>query len=152
MRNLTIDAILRPNLIIYLDAPTDVVQSKIRARSRTTHPWEANSPVWENTEYLEELYQRMMKKQYLPVAAESSYVLQYDWSEGGDVEVVVEDIERLQMDYHDKYDKQQKDWRLHTEDGFASKRQYYTNKIKLFGQFRDPFWGADKLIFSSGGN
>ena len=149
MRNLTMDAIMRPNLIIYLDAPTDVVQSKIRARSRTTHPWEANSPVWENTEYLEELYQKMMKKQYLPVAAESSYVLQYDWSEGGDVEVVVEDIERLQMDYHDKYDKQQKDWRLHNEDGFASKRQYYTNKIKLFGQFRDPFWGADKLIFSS---
>ena len=94
MRNLTMDAILRPNLIIYLDAPTDVVQSKIRARSKTTHPWEANSPVWENTEYLEELYQKMMKKQYLPVAAESSYVLQHDWSEGGDVEVVVEDIER----------------------------------------------------------
>ena len=114
MRNLTMDAILRPNLIIYLDAPTDVVQSKIRARSKTTHPWEANSPVWENTEYLEELYQKMMKKQYLPAAAESSYVLQYDWSEGGDVEVVVEDIERLQMDYHDKYDKQQKDWRLET--------------------------------------
>jgi len=149
MRNLTIDAILRPNLIIYLDAPTEVVQSKIRARSQTSHPWEANSPVWENTEYLEDLYQKMMKKQYLPVAAESSYVLQYDWSEGGDVEVVVEDIERLQMDYHDKYDKQQKDWRLHTEDGFASKRQYFTNKTKLYGQFRDPFWGADKLILSS---
>ena len=29
-------------------------------------------------------------------------MLTYDWSEGGDVEVVVEDIERLQMDYHDK--------------------------------------------------
>jgi len=149
MRNLTIDAILRPNLIIYLDAPTDVVQSKIRARSQTSHPWEKNSPVWQNTEYLEELYQKMIKKQYLPEASESSYVLQYDWSEGGDVEVVVEDIERLQMDYHDKYDKQQKDWRLHTEDGFASKRQYFTNKTKLYGQFRDPFWGADKLILSS---
>merc|ERR1711971_1074554 len=73
----------------------------------------------------------MMKRQYLPKAALSSYVLQYDWSEGGDVEVVVEDIERLQMDYHDKYDKQQKDWRLHTEDGFASKRNLYTNKDKI---------------------
>jgi hypothetical protein len=39
----------------------------------------------------------------------------YDWSEGGDTEVVVEDIERLNMDYWDKYDKQQKDWRMHTE-------------------------------------
>ena len=149
MRDLTIDRILRPNLIIYLDAPTDVVQSKIRARAQTTHPWEKNSPVWENTAYVEELYQKMIKKQYLPVAAESSYVLQYDWSEGGDVEVVVEDIERLQMDYHDKYDKQQKDWRLHTEDGFASKRNLYTQKTSVRNQFRDPFWGADKLILSS---
>merc|ERR1719187_1236074 len=149
MRNLTIDALLRPNLIIYLDAPTDVVQSKIRARAKTTHPWEANSPVWENTKYLDELYQKMIKREYLPVAAESSYVLQYDWSEGGDVEVVVEDIERLQMDYHDKYDKQQKDWRLHTEDGFASKRNLYTMKHKLLGYFNDPFWGCDRLILST---
>jgi len=148
MRNMTIDAILRPNLIIYLDTPTDIVQSKIRARSKTSHPWEANSPVWQNTDYVDEVYQRMLKKQYLPVAAESSYVLQYDWSEGGDIEVVVEDIERLQMDYHDKYDKQQKDWRLHTEDGFASKRYEYTVKDDIRGQFRDPFWGADKLILS----
>ena len=36
----------------------------------------------------------------------------YDWSEGGDTEVVVEDIERLNMDYFDKYDKQQQDWRM----------------------------------------
>jgi len=149
MRNLTIDQVLRPNLIIYLDAPVDVVQSKIRERSKTTHPWEANSPVWENTEYLNDLYGNLMKKQYLRTAAESSMVLTYDWSEGGDVEVVVEDIERLNMDYHDKYDKQQKDWRLLTEDGFASKRQLYTNKNNLLKQFNDPFWSADKLILSS---
>jgi hypothetical protein len=42
-------------------------------------------------------------------------VLVYDWSEGGETEVVVEDIERLNLDYFDKYDKQQKDWRLHNE-------------------------------------
>ena len=148
MRNMTIDRILRPNLIIHLDAPTDVVMSKIRARAQTTHPWEKNSPVWSNASYVEELYQTMLKKQYLPVASESSYVLQYDWSEGGEVEVVVEDIERLQMDYHDKYDKQQKDWRLHTEDGFQTKRHLFSNKESIYGQFRDPFWSADKLILS----
>merc|ERR1712083_1283886 len=58
-------------------------------------------------------------------------------------------ILRLNMDYHDKYDKQQKDWRLLTEDGFASKRQLYTNGHKLRTQFNDPFWDADKLIFSA---
>ena len=39
----------------------------------------------------------------------------YDWSEGGETEVVVEDIERLNLDYFDKYDKQQADWRLFKE-------------------------------------
>ena len=39
----------------------------------------------------------------------------YDWSEGGDTEVVVEDIERLNMDFFDKYDKQQQDWRMQKE-------------------------------------
>ena len=42
-------------------------------------------------------------------------VLMYDWSEGGETEVVVEDIERLNLDYFDKYDKQQADWRLFKE-------------------------------------
>jgi len=149
IRSMTIDQLLRPNLIIHLDAPMDVVQSRIRERSKTTHPWEANSPVWENTDYLHELYNVMLKKQYLSVAAESSMVLSYDWSEGGDVEVVIEDIERLNMDYHDKYDKQQKDWRLLTEEMFATKRHQYTDKGQLINQFRDPFWSADKLILTS---
>merc|ERR1712098_205865 len=149
MRGMTIDQLLRPNLIIYLDAPVDVVQANIRERSKSSHPWEANSPVWENSDYLEHLYGTLLRKQYLKTASESSMVLSYDWSEGGDVEVVIEDIERLNMDYHDKYDKQQKDWRLLTEDGFASKRQAYTNKNKLINQFRDPFWSADKLILTS---
>jgi len=149
MRSMTIDQLLRPNLIIHLDAPVDVVQSKIRERSKTTHPWEANSPVWENTDYLHELYNVMLKKQYLSVAAESSMVLSYNWSDGGDTEAVIEDIERLNMDYHDKYDKQQQDWRLMNEDGFAMKRWLYTDKNYLMCQFRDPFWTADKLILTS---
>lgn len=149
IRSMTIDMLLRPNLIIHLDAPMDVVQSKIRERSKTTHPWEASSPVWENTDYLHELYNVMMKKKYLTEAAEHSMVLSYDWSEGGDFEVVIEDIERLNMDYHDKYDKQQKDWRLLTEERFATKRWQFTHKEKLFNQFRDPFWSADKLILTS---
>merc|ERR1711974_465912 len=81
-----------------------------------THPWEKNSPVYENTGYLNHLYNDLFKKQYLQEASTHSYVLSYDWSEGGDTEVVVEDIERMNMDYHDKYDRQQLDWRMLTED------------------------------------
>jgi NADH dehydrogenase (ubiquinone) 1 alpha subcomplex subunit 10 len=130
VRELTIKELLRPNMIIYLDAPVDVVQSKIRARAQTTHPWEKNSPVWGNTDYMNSLYTDLYKKQYLQEAGLHSYVLSYDWSEGGDAEVVAEDIERINMDYHEKYDKQQGDWRLLTEDNFSQKRFNYSGSQK----------------------
>merc|ERR1712098_142167 len=147
MRELTIDRILRPNLIIYLDAPTSVVQEKIRERASTTHPWEKNSPVWENTAYMEAVYQRGLAK-YLNAASSHSEVLSYDWSEGGDFEVVVEDLEALNLDYHDKYDKMQKDWRLLTEDAFGTKRYVYTQAHSLLKGFHAPFFSADKLWFT----
>lgn len=149
IRGMMITQLLRPNLIIHLDAPIDVVQAKIRARAATTHPWEAKSPAWENTDYLTHLYGTLLKKQYLTQASESSMVLSYDWSEGGDPEVVVEDIEALNMDYHDKYDKQQKDWRLLTEDGFASKRNIYTEQTELMNGFQAPFLSPDQLILTN---
>jgi len=125
--------LLRPNIIVYLDAPTDVVQAKIRERSKTTHPWEANSPVFENTGYLNMVYEEKMKNVYLKDAAQYSKVLTYNWSEGGDTEVVVEDIERLQLEYFDKYDKQQGDWRQHKEDGYSMLRRRYTEREWING-------------------
>jgi len=154
IRDQTICELLRPNLIIYLDAPVDVVQKNIRTRAQTTHPWEKNSPVFENTGYLEHLYDDLFKKQYLPEAGIHSYVLTYDWSEGGDTEVVVEDIDRMghAMDYHDKYDKQQLDWRLLTEDNFGQKRYNYTagsGKMKLLHHFNSPHWFADEITLTT---
>ena len=46
-----------------------------------------------------------------------SRVLVYDWSEPGDIEIVVEDIEALNFDFLEETDEQQKDWRLHNEEG-----------------------------------
>lgn len=42
-------------------------------------------------------------------------LLIYDWSSYGDVEVVVEDIERIDFDDFGKYDPKMKDWRLPNE-------------------------------------
>jgi NADH dehydrogenase (ubiquinone) 1 alpha subcomplex subunit 10 len=120
--------LLRPNVIIHLDAPTDVVQAKIRARSKTTHPWEKDSPVFENSTYLNMLYQDMLKNDYMKKASVFSKILTYDWSEGGDTEVVVEDVERLQLEYFDKYDKQQSDWRMHKEENYSMYRRMYTER------------------------
>jgi len=143
--------ILRPNLIVHLDAPIDVVQRKIRERAEKTHPWEKNSPVYENTGYLNHLYNDLFKKQYLQEAGIHSYVLSYDWSDGGDTEVVVEDIERMNMDYHDKYDKQQLDWRMLTEDNFGQARYNYTGDIKwrILGGFVTGWHFADDIILTS---
>merc|ERR1711962_1327945 len=74
LRDLMMCEILRPNLIVYLDTPVDVVQRKIRERAEKTHPWEKNSPVYENTGYLNHLYNDLFKKQYLQEAGIHSYV------------------------------------------------------------------------------
>lgn len=129
MKTQTLRDLLRPNLIIYLDAPTSVVQNNIRM----SHPWEKNSPVWEKTDYLND-WAETNKREYLKEAGYSSRVLVYDWSEGGDPEVVVEYIEQLNLDYYNKYDKQQKDWRLHNEVYY-----FFFNNIFIFFYVR-PFF------------
>jgi len=138
--------LLRPNVIVYLDAPVDVVQQKQRERGETTHPWLKNSPVFENTEYLKMVYEDMFKADYLNRAASYSKVLTYDWSEGGDTEVVVEDIERLNLDYFDKYDKQQSDWRMHKEDLYSAHRALYTLGQWYRNALKHQYWEADKII------
>jgi len=147
-RENTLPFLLRPNLIVYLDAPLDVVQSKIRARAQTTHPWEKNSPVYENREYMKHCYWDLLKKEYLKEAAAHSQVLMYDWSEGGDTEVVVEDIERLNMDYWDKYDIQQKDWRMFTEEKYAKRRLEFTRRGLYLSYFNIDYWHAEKVTMT----
>jgi len=145
-RKQTLPPLLRPNLIIYLDAPVDVVQAKIRERAKTTHPWEANSPVFENTQYMTLLYEDYFKKDYIREAAIHSRVLMYDWSEGGETEVVAEDIERLNMDYFDKYDKQQKDWRLFKEQEYTAVRIMVTEKNFLLQNRSVGYLDADRIL------
>lgn len=120
-------SLMKPNLYIYLDAPIDVVQKKIMARN---NEWDKDSPVWTNKRYLADIYGGL--KNYLKEAGKSSYVLMYDWSEPGDFEVVIEDIEQLNFDYLAQYDEQQKDWRLLDERGYNEKRYKYCNqKMKM---------------------
>jgi len=138
--------LLRPNIIIYLDAPIDVVQEKQRERGETTHPWLKNSPVFNNTEYLKMVYEDGFKNDYLNKASAYSKVLTYDWSEGGDTEVVVEDIERLNLDYFDKYDKQQSDWRMFKEDMYCAHRTLYTLGQWYGNALKHQYWEADKII------
>ena len=56
-----------------------------------------------------------------------SRALVYDWSDGGDAEVVVEDIEHTELDMIEMYDDQQKEWRFHDEQTAAYQRNLFTN-------------------------
>merc|ERR1719270_241413 len=127
----TIRELLRPNLIVYLDAPVDVVQKKIKDRG---NEWDKDSPVWNNTQYLTNIYNEY-KKNWLRDMQEYSRVLVYDWSEGGDTEVVIEDIEATELDMIEMYSNQQKDWRFGDEVVAAQKRYQCTN----------PMWVEKKL-------
>ena len=51
----------------------------------------------------------------------------YDWSEGGDLEIVVEDIEKTELDNIELYDDQQRDWRFSNEEGATRIRKQFTH-------------------------
>ncbi len=45
-----------------------------RFRAQTTHPWEKNSPVYENRDYMQHCYWDLLKKDYLKEASVHSQV------------------------------------------------------------------------------
>lgn len=52
-------------------------------------------------------------------------LLVYDWSNEGDVEVVVEDIERIDFNRFDEQDPKMKDWIYHLEEEFGYLRYLF---------------------------
>nr|CAD7196672.1 unnamed protein product [Timema douglasi] len=105
----TITELMRPHLVVYLDVPAAVVAERIKQRNL---PYEVNSKLM-NEKYLaniEELY----KQRYLKEISTHAELLIYDWSNYGDIETVVEDIERVDFDCFGKYDPKMKDWRIFT--------------------------------------
>lgn len=74
----------------------------------------------------------MNSKNFLRDVQRWSRTLVYDWSDGGDAEVVVEDIENTELDMIEIYDDQQKEWRFHDEQGAAFQRNRYTNHKRVY--------------------
>ncbi|KAG8180212.1 hypothetical protein JTE90_016489 [Oedothorax gibbosus] len=120
----TLDELLRPHLVIYLDISPEVALERIKKRN---DPIEVNSPVL-TKDYLESI-EYLYKQKYLKEAEKYSEILIYDWSNYGDVEVVVEDIERIDFDRFTKYDSKLKDWRKEDDWEWAYWRKHYTKEI-----------------------
>jgi len=114
----------RPHVIIYLDAPAEAVMKNIKARG---NPWDKNSPVWTNKRYLNDIYNEK-KRRYLKKHQLHSHVLVYDWATPGDLEVVVDDLEKLELDMVDEYDELLRDWtKVRSETHSTILRTRYCN-------------------------
>ncbi|KAJ8929509.1 hypothetical protein NQ314_017802 [Rhamnusium bicolor] len=104
-RDCTISELLRPHLVIYLDVPVPKVIENIKKRAIS---YEKNSSVLTPQKHAE--------------------LLVYDWTDEGDVEIVVEDIERIDFNRHDLQDSQLKDWDHSMEEEWAVLRHKYADK------------------------
>ncbi|KAL0861288.1 hypothetical protein ABMA27_008849 [Loxostege sticticalis] len=146
LRNSTIEELMRPHLVIYLDLPVDGVTKAIKARNlQHETSGKALTP-----KFLMEM-EKQYKSKYLRDISTHAELLVYDWSGGGEVEVVVEDIERLDFDkYTEREEPKMKDWRLPREVDWADQRMLYTNnKHRLMNLFAVPRTDVPELITSA---
>lgn len=147
IRQNTIGELLKPHLVIYLDLPVNAVQQQIKARN-LEH--EVKSKAF-TEEYLRDL-DTLYKQQYLKDISGHAELLIYDWSSGGEAEVVVEDIERLDFEQHevDHHNKKMKDWRFHLENDWCEARiKYCHEKSDLMSYFNVPRFDVPELLRSA---
>jgi len=120
--NLGLYMLLRPHVVVYLDASVDAVMKNVKERN---NPWDKDSPVWFNKRYLNDIYNEK-KRRYLMDKQRHSHVLVYDWATPGDLDVVVDDLEKLELDYTEEYDSIGRDWTARRSEKRACEtREWY---------------------------
>jgi len=115
--------LMKPHLIVYLDAPVSVVETNLKNRGR------GEEKVF-NRELLEKL-EYNYKHCYLKTITQHAELLAYDWSSPGEAEVVVEDIERIDFDRFDIHDPKMEDWRMKREYQWSEKRWEVTEQQQV---------------------
>ncbi|KAJ3646431.1 hypothetical protein Zmor_024019 [Zophobas morio] len=145
IRSNTITELLRPHLVVYLDVPVHTVQENIKKRAI---PSEKNSQVL-TPQYLS-VMEKTYKQNYLKEISKHAELLIYDWSEGGEVEIVVEDIERIDFDSYDVQDPKMKDWRHHSEEDWGVLRNKYADKKdSVLAYFNVPVFNVPELMIEA---
>ena len=114
--------LLMPHLVVYLDVPHDIVLKRIKQRNR---PFEVKSQVFSEPflQYFENSYKQLIKQM-----ESKSEVLVYDWSENGDIDPLVENIEHLDFDTPAKIRNKFKDWYLYPEMEWRYFRKLYADE------------------------
>lgn len=107
-RHYSLPELLKPQLVIYLDTPSDILLQRIRERNR---PEEVNSKVLTKA-YLDEI-ESVYKHNYLRSIRKETELLMYDWSHFGDTEMVLDDIEHVDFEgyLNDPHGPMMADWR-----------------------------------------
>ncbi|XP_070493370.1 NADH dehydrogenase [ubiquinone] 1 alpha subcomplex subunit 10, mitochondrial [Chironomus tepperi] len=142
LRNHTLPELMKPHLVIYLDVPVKQVKENIKKRKID---YEIQSKVF-NDQYLGDI-ETGYKQRFLKDISNHAELLVYDWTEGGETEVVVEDIERIDFDRFGHYDEKMKDWRIMTEWEWCEKRILYTSdKADVMNYFNVPRFDVPELI------
>ncbi|XP_018329930.1 NADH dehydrogenase [ubiquinone] 1 alpha subcomplex subunit 10, mitochondrial [Agrilus planipennis] len=140
-RRNSIDELLRPHLVIYLDVPVEKTLENIKKRNFSM---EVNSPAI-NKDYLTTM-ETFYKQHYLKQISKHAHLLVYDWSEGGDPEVVIEDIERIDFEKEEN-DAKENDWDFRMEDEWGVARHKYSDgKFKLMNYLNIPCVDIKELM------
>lgn len=140
-RENTLFKLMRPHLVIYLDVPVPQVMENIKKRNKYS---EANGKALTKA-YLEDV-EEIYKTKYLPKISEHAELMIYDWAQPGEVEVVVEDIERIDFDQYTKYDNRMKDWDISVEKFWAEQRRLYADhKGDILSYLNIPLLDAPEL-------
>ncbi|CAL8095267.1 unnamed protein product [Orchesella dallaii] len=121
LKDAVMGELMKPHLIIYLDAPVSVVEANLKKRGL------GEEKVW-NRQMLEKI-EHKYKHEFLKSITVHAELLAYDWSSPGEAEVVVEDIERIDFDRFDIHDPKMEDWRIKEDYDWSEKRWIYTHKI-----------------------
>ncbi|MCL4123425.1 UNVERIFIED_CONTAM: hypothetical protein GTU68_008512 [Idotea baltica] len=147
--NMTWDCIrpdlMRPHLVVYLDTPVDIVRKNLAKRNT---PGEVNSPV-HTTEVLK-MFEDIYKQKFLKTISSHAELLVYDWSSEVDLEILVEDIERLNLDDYTQHDPKMADWRLVDEWAWCGRRMDYTKNRRNLEIWAEniPYYDCPEILVS----
>lgn len=146
MKESGLPELLKPHLVIYLDVPTSVLLQRIKERNVE---YEVKSKVL-TKEYLDEL-DRLYKQSYLRSIRDNTELLLYDWTTPGELDLVVDDIERINFEVHenDPYGPMLKDWKnKHDEDWSEYRYELTRNKHTVMCLLSVPYFDAPELLVS----
>ncbi|XP_065317073.1 NADH dehydrogenase [ubiquinone] 1 alpha subcomplex subunit 10, mitochondrial-like isoform X2 [Gordionus sp. m RMFG-2023] len=123
-----------PHLVIYLDVSPEICLERIKTRNI---PYEVNSSVFKNTDYLKAM-DEAFKKFYFADMEQYSEVVVYDWSKFGAIDWVMDDISKLDLEFHLENVYRMKDWYYHNDNTLGRKRKILADRDGYYSFFH-PF-------------